>query len=251
VVIRSGDGGLYAALYDWHNSVRLRQQTADVPYFREYARLHEASRILVLGCGTGRVAGPLADDEVFVLGVDLDLERLMRAKAQYPRLSVVSADGRRFGVREPFDLIIVPYSTTQLLADGEPLQQFVKTLALCLSGSVLIDVSDNFASHETKDWHLIGQGYSAELGCEVSEWQAVAMTDRHCKVSTRYVLAGRPECDAVDEIWHFHPHDSLVAAATNAGLELIRVDRGYGGGVSAHRRIYHFRREDVRVWGDE
>jgi hypothetical protein len=47
----------------------------------------------------------------------------------------------------------------------------------------------------------------------------------------------------IDEVWHFHAHDTLCSEMDEAGMRLVRVDRGYGSGVAQHRRIYHFVRQ--------
>jgi SAM-dependent methyltransferase len=231
---------LSAALYDWHNSACLRDQRADVSYYMQQASNSSPSRIMVIGCGTGRVSGPLSAAGWSVTGVDVDLARLARAKRHDSRARVVQADARNFRTRRPFDLIILPYSTAQLFAAGHVLQDLGATLRACSSGTILIDVSDHFAGRRDIDqWRLVATGYCEEVGQQVTEWQRIVVAADHCQIFIRFCTEGLADVE-IEEVWHFHPHDLLCSAMNEAGLDLVRVDRGYGAGIGQHRRIYHF-----------
>jgi SAM-dependent methyltransferase len=67
------------------------------------------SRVLDAGCGTGRVALELSARGVDVVGVDLDVDLLDRARAKGPTLTWVTADLAEIGdldLGPPFDLIV-------------------------------------------------------------------------------------------------------------------------------------------------
>ena len=69
-----------------------------------------AGSILVLGCGTGRVAIPLAQQGFDVTGLDIIPEMLAFASQKVPQLSInwIQADARSFRLADEFDLIIEP-----------------------------------------------------------------------------------------------------------------------------------------------
>lgn len=62
-------------------------------------------RILDLGCGTGHLTQRIAECGARVTGLDNDPAMLRQARANYPRLRFLQADGQNFSVAEPFDAI--------------------------------------------------------------------------------------------------------------------------------------------------
>jgi SAM-dependent methyltransferase len=236
---------LAAVLYDWHNDARLHAQSADIAYMTSWADRLRATRILVVGCGTGRLGGPLSESGFDVTGIDRDYARIARASARYPRLRTVYADARNFRTRVPFDLAIVPYSTAQLFPAGTALSDLAATLRECTAGRVMVDVSDHFASRSDEDWHVKVTGFCPELGHNVTEWQRIVRDADHCRVLIRFSIEGMRDLDVIEERWQFHPPEVLVRTFTDAGLVLRHVDRGYGVGLSEHRRIYHLDRSDA------
>ncbi len=106
-----------AALYDLDVA-----GDADVAFFRQMAR-RCGDPILELGCGTGRVAVPLAADGHRVVGIDrsaAQLERAQRrAEAARVSLELVVADMRDFALPEPFSLILIPANTFLVLDPTE------------------------------------------------------------------------------------------------------------------------------------
>src|SRR5918999_4111072 len=73
----------YAPFYDWENAQTLGKR--DVPFWRRLA-LASDGPLLELGCGTGRVAFPLARAGVNVVGVDRSAEMLARAVKRRRRI---------------------------------------------------------------------------------------------------------------------------------------------------------------------
>ena len=108
-----------AALYD-----------LDVPHgpspatdwFRAIAR-RTGGPILELGCGTGRVAIPLAQDGHEVVGLDRSEAMLARAERHARRegvnLRLVEGDMRSFSFSEAFALITIPFNTFLMLTPEE------------------------------------------------------------------------------------------------------------------------------------
>jgi trans-aconitate methyltransferase len=62
-------------------------------------------RIVDLGCGTGHLAQRLAERGVEVVGVDASESMIAKARAAYPGLRFVVADGRSFDVGTGFDAV--------------------------------------------------------------------------------------------------------------------------------------------------
>ncbi|MCY3717950.1 MAG: methyltransferase domain-containing protein [Anaerolineaceae bacterium] len=62
-------------------------------------------RVLDLGCGTGHLTQQIADSGACVTGLDSDAAMLRQARANYPQLRFIQADGQDFQVDAPFDAI--------------------------------------------------------------------------------------------------------------------------------------------------
>src|SRR3712207_6020181 len=72
----------YAPFYDWENARTLGRR--DVPFWRTLAR-QGGGRVLELGCGTGRIALPLARAGAMVVGIDRSAPMLERARQRSRR----------------------------------------------------------------------------------------------------------------------------------------------------------------------
>src|SRR5215471_20808022 len=78
----------YARFYDWENAQTVRRR--DVAFWRRLAAAADAP-VLELGCGTGRIAVPVAKDGIAVTGVDRSAPMLDRARRRAARAGL----GRR------------------------------------------------------------------------------------------------------------------------------------------------------------
>ncbi len=126
----------------------------DVEMYRQFAA-QSGSPILELGCGTGRVAIPLARDGHEVTGVDISPAMLaaLRAKlAQEPpevagRVQVIQADMRHLALGREFALALCPLNTfmhmttqaDQLAALGSAYRH------LAPGGRLIVDVASPLA----------------------------------------------------------------------------------------------------------
>jgi len=129
----------YAPFYDWENARTLGRR--DVPFWRALA-VQSGGLVLELGCGTGRIALPLARAGVSLVGVDRSDAMLERARRRvrrarlHSRLRLIRADirhlpfqpgapaaePRRSGARRSrapgeggFSLVMAPYGVLQSL----------------------------------------------------------------------------------------------------------------------------------------
>jgi ubiquinone/menaquinone biosynthesis C-methylase UbiE len=111
----------FGALYD---AVPAYGTRADVAFYLEEAeRAGESSRVLELGCGTGRLTLPLAQAGHEVTGIDFSPAMLARAREKLAaeprsvqdRVTLVEGDARRIelGATSPFDLVLAPFRVLQ------------------------------------------------------------------------------------------------------------------------------------------
>jgi SAM-dependent methyltransferase len=87
----------------------------DIPFYVEEAR-RAGGPVLELGCGTGRVAIPIAKAGVEVVGLDsspamLEVARrkLRNLRGRRASLTLVQADMRDFALEQRFNLAIIPF----------------------------------------------------------------------------------------------------------------------------------------------
>lgn len=109
----------YAPFYDWENAQTVGRR--DVPFWRRLAQGTEG-RVLELGCGTGRVALPIARAGRALVGIDRSEPMLARARARIRRgrlqrqLRLVRGDIRHLPFPDrSFSLVIAPYGILQSL----------------------------------------------------------------------------------------------------------------------------------------
>ncbi|MFH1560527.1 MAG: class I SAM-dependent methyltransferase [Chloroflexota bacterium] len=101
----------WADLYDWVYAWK----RDDIPFYVEEAR-RSGGPVLELGCGTGRVAIPMAQAEVEVVGLDNSAKMLQvarrKARTLGPingKLTWVRGDMRSLSLDRKFALVIIPY----------------------------------------------------------------------------------------------------------------------------------------------
>jgi SAM-dependent methyltransferase len=109
----------YARFYDWENAQTVRRR--DVAFWRRLAAAADGP-VLELGCGTGRIAVPVAKDGIALTGIDrsqpmLDRARRRAARADLDdRLRLVRGDIRQLPFRgRRFGLVMAPYGILQSL----------------------------------------------------------------------------------------------------------------------------------------
>ncbi len=113
-------------LYDWE----YRRRRADVTFYRMLAS-ERTGAVLDLGCGTGRLAVPLARDGHRVVGIDLSAAMLARASSRLARIArpvanrclLLRADLRALplGHKGRFTFAVAAFHTIQHLVDDQDL----------------------------------------------------------------------------------------------------------------------------------
>jgi trans-aconitate methyltransferase len=71
----------------------------------ELLKIKPGERVLDLGCGTGYLASQIKAQGGVVIGADASPEMIAKAKAEYPDVDFVVADGTSFHFDEPFDAV--------------------------------------------------------------------------------------------------------------------------------------------------
>jgi SAM-dependent methyltransferase len=105
-----GDG--FADVYDeWYADVSPPAATA------RFLAERTGGPVLELGSGTGRLAGPLRDAGLDVVGLDASTAMLGRSRVQHPEVAVLAADMAELPVREgTFGAVLVAFNTLFNLA---------------------------------------------------------------------------------------------------------------------------------------
>lgn len=127
----------YAPFYDWENARTVARR--DIAFWRRLAMAQDGP-VLELGCGTGRVALPLARAGVPLVGIDRSSEmlarghqRLRRARLR-DRVRLVRGDIRHlpFRRRPGFSLVMAPYGILQSLTREADLKATLASVARVL-----------------------------------------------------------------------------------------------------------------------
>ena len=127
----------YAPFYDWENARTVARR--DVAFWQRIAAAREGP-VLELGCGTGRIAVPVARAGARVIGVDRSAEMLARGRQRLrrarlaERAALVRGDIRflPFRSRPGFDLVMAPYGILQSLTREPDLKATLQSVARVL-----------------------------------------------------------------------------------------------------------------------
>ena len=116
----------YPADYDLEQEAH---GTTDIPFWLDLLRRERPTRVLEIGCGTGRLTVPLAREGVAngftVAGLEIEAAMLARAQDHLSSESaevcdavrLMQGDCRSFECKENFDVIIMPYGVAHHLTD--------------------------------------------------------------------------------------------------------------------------------------
>jgi SAM-dependent methyltransferase len=150
------DKGLSATFYDLVTQV---DQTVkgDLDFYRSLAG-PDPQNILVLGCGTGRVAIALAEAGHRIVGIDLAHSMLSRAELKKQRLPAVIAERLDFrpgdmtkaDLDAQFDFVLIPYYGFSHLLTSEQRAEALAVVARHLrpAGAAVIHVPAPSVLHE-------------------------------------------------------------------------------------------------------
>jgi ubiquinone/menaquinone biosynthesis C-methylase UbiE len=138
---------VYAPFYDWENARTLQRR--DVAFWQRLAAAQDGP-VLELGCGTGRIAVPIARAGARIVGIDRSQEMLARARKRIVRarlrgrLTLVRGDIRElpFTRGTKFSAVLAAYGILQSLTRERDLSRTLTAVARVLrrGGLFAIDV---------------------------------------------------------------------------------------------------------------
>jgi SAM-dependent methyltransferase len=116
----------------WHD-VECGSYDADLSLWEELAA-EAGDTVLELGCGTGRVALPLARRGHPVIGLDRDTELLatLRQRSRGLPLETVAADASEFRLERSVALVLAPMQVLQLLPGPDARRRCLSAVAAAL-----------------------------------------------------------------------------------------------------------------------
>ena len=127
----------YADYYDWENAQTVGRR--DIAFWERMAKSVTGS-ILELGCGTGRVAIPVAKSGATVFGIDRSESMLVRGRMRVrrarlqSRVKLIRADIRQMPFADrSFPLVMAPYGILQSLLDERLLTSTLKEVQRVLT----------------------------------------------------------------------------------------------------------------------
>lgn len=136
---------LFKNTFKFYDSVATDFDNDDLEFYESFVQ-SKNSKILEIGCGTGRVSIWLATRGYSVIGLDLSKymlsvfnKKLERNKYLQSKIKIVHADMSDFWIDKSFDLIIAPSKSFQAITDIKK----AKLTLICikkhmLKGSLLI-----------------------------------------------------------------------------------------------------------------
>jgi SAM-dependent methyltransferase len=234
----------FGLLYDAMPAYAAR---ADVAFYLEVAAAcGDASRVLDLGAGTGRMTLPLARAGHAVVGVDASRTMLARARqklaAEAPevraRVELLEADGRAFHAPgAPFDLAIAPFRVLQHFPEPDDQLRVLASLRAHLvpGGRLALDVfnpnyaalaSDRRAELEDTAEQALPDGRSFRRTTRITRVSFVEQVS-HVEL-TYYVRAGTETTRHVQAFpmrW-FTPSE-LAHLVARAGFRLDAIHGGF------------------------
>ncbi len=180
--------------------------TEDIPFYIDEARSAGGS-VLELGCGTARVAIPIAQAGIEIVGLDsspamLEVARRKAEKAPGARgLRLVEADMRDFSLDEVFDLVTIPFrGFLSLLSVEDQVQTLANVRTHLAPGGKLafnIFVPDlNMLVQEGDVAYHLRDVTDSDTGRRLVLWHQSAY-DNHNQIINARVIVDNLEADGV------------------------------------------------------
>lgn len=206
-----------------------RGTPGDVAFYCDRTRY--ATRVLELGCGAGRILGPIAEQGTSVVGIERSPFMLAAGQDTFgglpPHSRVELGDMRTFRFPEPFDTVIIPYNTLFAMETDDDIraclarvhEQLVPDGRLYLDCYVLNETGQSAPSPFRKIDTILDGGRRIE----VWEQEGPELPGRRFEMRYRYRIqnpdgVARIETDVVCH--HYAPPDVLLELLDEAGFEI-------------------------------
>ena len=151
-----------------------------------YLSLVEEGRVLDLGCGTGRLALPLAQHGFEIVGVDRSAAMLKRAKQRAASLGIEAihwreAEVTELALGEQFDLVMFSYNGFFHLRTREAQRKTLRMMAAHTApdGLMVLDLSNplNYIRSDEAHGFVVERSFTDERGYDVIQ-QTLTTLDR-------------------------------------------------------------------------
>ena len=160
----------YVAWAEWYDIFYAAADPGDVSFYHGLAGA-SGGPLLEIGVGTGRIALPLAQEGMEVVGIDLNepmlkvaQEKALEVAPLSGSLRLIQADMRNFNLKRHFPVVIIP-ARTLLLATTEEDQ----LNALCCAASHLAPDGTMAFNLFYPDPEMLGDDPDEEFLLEVAE----------------------------------------------------------------------------------
>ena len=174
----------YARFYDWENAQTMGRR--DVRFWERLAK-RTRGPILELGCGTGRIALPVAKAGASLVGIDRSETMLARARMKARRsklagaLHLVRGDVRNLPFPAGhFRLVAAPYGILQSLLDDETLDGTLAAVhrVMARGGTFGIDLVSDLPSWQEYDRRLKLRGRAGRGEARITLIESVRQDPR-------------------------------------------------------------------------
>ena len=121
---------LYSELY----TLEMDNYSADIPFYQRH--LPASGNILEIGCGSGRVCRQLAGPQRIITAFDISLSMVTKARdTSVDCCHFLCMDMLNMAFSAPFDSVIIPYNTLNLLPCRDDILCCLRQCADCLTSS--------------------------------------------------------------------------------------------------------------------
>jgi len=230
----------YAPYYDWENAQTVGRR--DIAFWQRMASAVDGP-VLELGCGTGRVALPVARQGVTVVGIDRSAPMLDRARTRVKRarlqsrVQLVRADIRQLPFPDrSFPLVMAPYGILQSLLVERDLTRTLAavTRVLTRKGTFGLELVADLPAWDEYSRRVSMRGKLGPSGKPVTLFESVTQDRRrHITRFEQEFVEGRGQ-DAVRRRFSLAFRTltvpQMVRRLETAGLEVSALLGDYQGG---------------------
>ena len=105
----------------YDNMIKSRNTYESIPFYVKQAKIY-GGPVLELACGTGRIAIPIAQEGISVVGLDFSIKMLDQAKKSSKgkglEINWIEGDMSNFNLGKKFPLIVIPGAAMNWLLDN-------------------------------------------------------------------------------------------------------------------------------------